>query len=213
MSSTPGSGNTPPTPALLAKAALRRLAEQRLEPTPENYQRAYEAESGQPSSPPPTAPAPLDGPEGGLTPAEDGKRWSGLIDRIVRGAERGSRQWTTGRKKDSLKRVLEGSKSSADRLHQRLPGGGDGLMVEQVDDLLQDGEHAPGPGNRLDDHGLTDRLAHLLGHHGVPQVRARQLSQDPRGHRPHQRLPAGAEAMGARKEGPSSMRTSSQHGS
>ena len=120
MSSTPGSGNTPPTPALLAKAALRRLAEQRLEPTPENYQRAYEAESGQPSSPPPTAPAPLDGPEGGLTPAEDGKRWSGLIDRIVRGAERGSRQWTTGRKKDSLKRVLEGSKSSADRLHQRL---------------------------------------------------------------------------------------------
>lgn len=119
MSSQSGSGATPPTPALLAKAALRRLAEQRLEPTPENYQRAYEAESGQPSSPPPTAPAPLDGPEG-ITPAEDGQRWSSLIDRIVRGAERGSRQWTTGRKKDSLKRVLEGSKNSADRLHQRL---------------------------------------------------------------------------------------------
>ena len=41
--------STPPTttPANLAKAALRRLAEQRLEPTPDNFRKAYEAESGQ----------------------------------------------------------------------------------------------------------------------------------------------------------------------
>ena len=37
---------TPPAPAQLAKAALRRLAIEKLEPTPENYQRAYLAEAG-----------------------------------------------------------------------------------------------------------------------------------------------------------------------
>jgi diguanylate cyclase len=34
------------TPAQLAKAALRRLAERQLEPTPENFRKAYEAELG-----------------------------------------------------------------------------------------------------------------------------------------------------------------------
>jgi diguanylate cyclase len=105
-----------PTPANLAKAALRRLAEQRLEPTPENYSKAYCAEAGEvapewpESSPAQTAPS----------QAEEGERWSMLISRILRGAERGGRQWTAARKKDSLARVLEGSKSSGLRLHQRL---------------------------------------------------------------------------------------------
>ena len=107
---------TEPTPAQLAKAALRRLAEQRLEPTPDNYRKAYDAEagvSGGPGKPAPeAAPAPVH--------AEDGERWATLIGRILRGAERGGRQWTAARKKDSLQRVLEGSRSSADRLHQRL---------------------------------------------------------------------------------------------
>ena len=113
-SNGPQSSSTP-SPAQLAKAALRRLAEQRLEPTPDNYRKAYDAEAGVPSSPPtpkesdPTA-----------TPSDDGERWSTLITRLLRGAERGGRQWTTARKKDSLQRVLEGSKSSATRLHQRL---------------------------------------------------------------------------------------------
>jgi diguanylate cyclase len=42
------SRNRPPsaTPAQLAKAALQRLAQARLEPTPENYARAYAIESG-----------------------------------------------------------------------------------------------------------------------------------------------------------------------
>jgi diguanylate cyclase len=105
------------TPAQLAKAALRRLAEQRLEPTPDNYRKAYEGESGVPSHP--AGPA-VNQPPPSLPQADDGARWSALITRMLRGAERGGRQWTAARKKDSLKRVLEGSKSSADRLHQRL---------------------------------------------------------------------------------------------
>ena len=38
---------TAPSPAQVAKAALRRLALDKLEPTPENYARAYAAEGGQ----------------------------------------------------------------------------------------------------------------------------------------------------------------------
>ncbi len=113
-SNGPQSSSTP-SPAQLAKAALRRLAEQRLEPTPDNYRKAYDAEAGVPSSPP----TPKE-PETPATPSDDGERWSTLITRLLRGAERGGRQWTTARKKDSLQRVLEGSKSSATRLHQRL---------------------------------------------------------------------------------------------
>lgn len=105
------------TPAQLAKAALRRLAEHRQEPTPDNYRRAYEAESG--LSAPPAADKATRG-EDPNQQADDGERWSDLITRLLRGAERGGRQWTTARKKDSLKRVLDGSKSSANRLHQRL---------------------------------------------------------------------------------------------
>ena len=42
-----------PTPAQLAKGALRRLAQAQLEPTPEHYARAYAEEAGGPA--PPTA--------------------------------------------------------------------------------------------------------------------------------------------------------------
>lgn len=112
--SIPGKTTEGQTPALLAKAALRRLAEQRLEPTPDNFRQAYEAEGGLPSRP--VAPA-ADTSE---RDHEDGERWSTLISRVVRGAERGGRNWTLARKKESLQRVLEGSKGSGTRLHQRL---------------------------------------------------------------------------------------------
>jgi diguanylate cyclase len=36
-------------PAVLARGALRRLAQAQLEPTPENYARAYADEAGQPA--------------------------------------------------------------------------------------------------------------------------------------------------------------------
>ena len=92
-----------PDNAALAKAALRRLALDKLEPTPENYAKAWRQESGEP---------PL--------LAEDGPAIATLIERIVRGIERGSRGWTTARKKDGLQRVLTGSRSDAKRLQQRL---------------------------------------------------------------------------------------------
>jgi diguanylate cyclase len=86
---------------LIAKAALRRLALDKLEPTPDNYARAYAVEAGDP-------------------PPADGAAIAALIERIVRGLERGSRGWTPARKKDSLQRVLDGSRSDARRLQQRL---------------------------------------------------------------------------------------------
>ncbi|HET9644784.1 MAG TPA: diguanylate cyclase [Burkholderiaceae bacterium] len=92
---------TPQAPAAIAKAALLRLASAKLEPTPENYARAYAEEAGEP------------------TPAQ---AWAMLIERIVRGLERGGRQWTAARKKESLQRVLEGSRGDAQRLQQRLRG-------------------------------------------------------------------------------------------
>ncbi|MGA0611620.1 diguanylate cyclase domain-containing protein [Caldimonas sp. KR1-144] len=97
------------SPAQHAKAALRRLALQRLEPTPDNYARAYAAESGQPAA---EAAASDAGP--------DGEAWARLIERALRGLERSGRGWTAARKKDSLQRVLTGSRSDARRLHQRL---------------------------------------------------------------------------------------------
>src|SRR5690349_1521558 len=97
-------------PAQLAKAALKRLVLAKLEPTPENYARAYQQESGAPAAAPPAA---ADKPPGGEQLAE-------LIARIVSGVERRSRQWTPARKKDSLQRVLEGSRGDAARLQQRL---------------------------------------------------------------------------------------------
>ena len=95
------------SPALVAKAALRQLAIAKLEPTPENYARAYAEQLGQPLPPP--QPPGLQGPE-----------LAALIERIARGLERGGRTWTTGRKKDSLHRVLASSRSDVQRLQQRL---------------------------------------------------------------------------------------------
>lgn len=90
-------------PAQIAKAAFRRLVLDKLEPTPENYARAYALESGEAS------PAAL-----------DGAVLATLIEKLVRGLERGGRHWTTARKKESLQRVLAGSRSDAKRLQQRL---------------------------------------------------------------------------------------------
>ena len=45
---------------------------------------------------------------------------TGLIERVVRGMERGSKQWSLARRKESLQRVLDGSRSDLHRLQQRL---------------------------------------------------------------------------------------------
>ena len=97
--------------AALAKAAFRRLARAQLEPTPENYARAYAEEAGQMASaaPPPAADA-----------KAQGAAWAALVERLARNIERGGRQWTGARRKESLQRVFDGSRSDASRLMQRL---------------------------------------------------------------------------------------------
>ena len=154
-----------PSAAETAKAALRRLALSKLEPTPENYARAWVEEGGAApaAAPAPAAPAP--------TPAAGGAKakpvfdriaarlfdetaqreefsqslqradweaargfveraaeaqlalaqgWAQTVEKLARGLERGGRQWTAARKKDSLQRVLEANRSDISRLHQRM---------------------------------------------------------------------------------------------
>ena len=103
-------------PPQLAKAALRRLVMDKLEPTPENYARAYHLEAG--------TPVPAAAPVAPVVDKQDSAAQAvalaSLIERIVRGVQRGGRQWTAARKKDSLQRVLSSSRSDAQRLQQRL---------------------------------------------------------------------------------------------
>ncbi|HEX5371488.1 MAG TPA: diguanylate cyclase [Aquabacterium sp.] len=132
----------PPTPAQLAKAALLRLAQGQQEPTPDNFRRAYEAEclaqGVRPPEPVPQTTAAVPAAEAG---SDDGPRWAELIGRISRGQERSNRQWTAARKKDSLQRVLEGSRHSSTRLLQRL-----GQLVQSWDSDQAD-EAAPETGS------------------------------------------------------------------
>ena len=137
--------------AQLVKATLRRLAVEQLEPTPDNYARAYAQVQGRakPAALPDAAlPLVLRLAErafGGdsqaralsfakalaegqwqqaqsvLSSSDDGaQQLANLIERLVRGVERGGRSWTLARKKDGLQRVLEGSRSDVQRLKQRL---------------------------------------------------------------------------------------------
>ncbi|MES2889824.1 MAG: GGDEF domain-containing protein [Pseudomonadota bacterium] len=134
-----------------AKAALRRLVLEKLEPTPANYARAYQQEAGDEKVPAlpdraqrlvdKLALRAFDGQAGSVavelgkalsegrwdaaerliaTPDESAAQWATLMDRVVRGVERGGKQWTTARKKDSLQRVLAGSRGDAVKLQQRL---------------------------------------------------------------------------------------------
>ena len=150
-----------PSAAETAKAALRRLALSKLEPTPENYARAW-AEEGGPApaaAPAPAAPAATspkarnvfdrigarlfddgtqreefalamqradwDGARGLVERAAEAQTalaqgWAQTIEKLARGLERGGRQWTAARKKDSLQRVLDANRSDIARLHQRM---------------------------------------------------------------------------------------------
>jgi diguanylate cyclase len=110
--------------AAIAKAALRRLAHAKLEPTPENYARAYAEEAGLP----PTADAPTAG---------RGDAWAGLAERLAKNLDRGGKQWTSARRKDSLKRVFDGSRSDSERLLQRLQGLMTAWETDHPDDPTQ----------------------------------------------------------------------------
>jgi len=150
-----------PSAAETAKAALRRLALSKLEPTPENYTRAWAEEGGAPPADAPAAAAPVapspkarnvydriaarlfedgtqreefaqtmqradwDAARGLVERAAESQLalaqgFAQTIEKLARGLERGGRQWTAARKKDSLQRVLEANRSDIARLHQRM---------------------------------------------------------------------------------------------
>ena len=171
----PAEPATGASPAHLAKAALRRLALDKLEPTPENYERAYRMEAGGAAV---AALLPERGQRlvervalrafdaevsGGAaaaaefaqavargrwelaerslqnSPAPDASAIALLIERIVRGVDRGGRNWTQARKKEGLQRVLQGSRSDLRRLQQRLA-----QLVSSWDTDVADGP-AEGP--------------------------------------------------------------------
>ncbi len=188
--SNPAPVASAPTPAQLAKSALRRLATERLEPTPNNYQRAYAAECEALGVPVPAASTRA--PQ--AAKPDTGPLWSELIQRITRGLERPHKQWTTARKKESLQRVLDGSKQSAERLLQRLQqlslsweqDKGDAPALEADAARLEATQAAtPEPLAPSDlattphsselaprlDHGLAKRLASTLNH-ALPEQEA-----------------------------------------
>ena len=146
----PAPAPAPANPATWAKGALRRLAQAQQEPTPENYARAYGEESGQlpPAAAKPVAtgqaaPAAA-GAEPVASPGADGAAWAGLIERLARHLERPGRQWTPARRKDSLQRVLAGSRSDAGRLLQRLQGLTTAWETDSPDEPLDLGVEAAG---------------------------------------------------------------------
>ena len=184
---TPSQPAAKPSAAETAKAALRRLALSKLEPTPENYARAWSEEGGANAAVAPAAPAvaaapstsprakPIydriaarlfddaaqreelaqallqsdwDAARGLAERAADAQvaqtqAWSQTIEKLARGLERGGRQWTAARKKDSLQRVLDGNRSDLSRLLQRvkqLVASWDG---DATDDTVSVDEAAP----------------------------------------------------------------------
>ncbi len=113
------------TKAQMAKGALRRLATERLEPTPENYERAYRLEAGE--------------------QPELSDALATLIERVVRGVEHGGRGWTPARRRDGLQRVIAGSRNDSRRLQRRLNqllGSWDGDVASASIETL-DGDDAP----------------------------------------------------------------------
>jgi diguanylate cyclase len=91
------------SPAQIAKVTLTLLAQQRLEPTPQNYVRAWVEAGG--------SPLPLH---------DDSEQWAQLVAQLLRGLEQGGRQWTLARKKESVKHVVASSGHQAHRLRDRL---------------------------------------------------------------------------------------------
>lgn len=142
--------------AQLAKAALVRLAQAQLEPTPENYARAYAIEAGTEAAPPALpervqalltklvslgvgngqarldlqvclrearwddALRQVEHLQQSSSAGAQGEALAQVIERLVRGLERGGRAWTVARKKDGVQRVLESNRSDTQRLTTRL---------------------------------------------------------------------------------------------
>ncbi len=164
------------SPAAVAKAALRRLAQQRLEPTPDQYARAWADEGGAPVAWVPERVRPLverllqrgcDDParraqlvaslvhgrwdelqrqlDGGVADTA-APAWAARIERVARGVDRGGRHWTVARRKDSLQRVLDGSRHDAARLQQRLAQLLASWEQDAAGDVVEIADEAPADG-------------------------------------------------------------------
>ena len=118
----------------LAKATFRRLARMRLEPTPENYTRAYAQEAGT-FTEDNANPAPATAAETETVARVAAAAWAAVTERLLLNLERAGKQWTAARRKDSLRRVFDGSRSNPARLQQRLQS----LLKAWEDDLPAQG--------------------------------------------------------------------------
>ncbi|MCA0175630.1 MAG: diguanylate cyclase [Proteobacteria bacterium] len=216
--------------AAVAKATLRRLAQARLEPTPENYARAWAEESGGPA--PSTLPArarpvlvrlvarATDGADTrdallrpllagqwdeasrlltdlGESGVQQARQWAQLIERLLRGLERGGRQWTLARRKDSVLRVLEASGTDQRRLAQRLTqllaaweGDGNAAPSEADTAPVADADGAGGSGAEFVDPLHTTVLAALPASHELAEAlagwRQRWQAEGPSSERAHE---------------------------
>lgn len=118
-----------PTAAERARAALRYLAQRRLSPTPDQYQRAWNRIGGEERDENP-ADTPVEGERAPLGP---------IIAEAVRWIEIPQRNWTCARKKEALRRVL-GCPSDAARLACRLSSLVDSWKRDDSDSAVIAGE-------------------------------------------------------------------------
>jgi len=162
-----------PPAAVLAKGALRRLAQGQQEPTPDNYARAYAEEAGQPNlvgaGVSVVTPAAASAVAASADSLPTGADWAQLVQRLARNLERGGKQWTGARRKDSLKRVLDGSRSDANRLLQRLQS----LMTAWEDDQPSDPAHTG-----IEDPPLAPGAASPAVTPATPAAALTKVSQD-----------------------------------
>ncbi|MFM9968779.1 MAG: diguanylate cyclase [Burkholderiales bacterium] len=123
------------SPAVLARATFRRLAERRLVPTPSNYAAIYAELSGEEPANSPFAEGmgttqksvdnkPVDSRPGDLKgdAVESAERWGELIRDLIRSWESRNPDWTQARKRESLDHVAMAFRADDDKLAARLRG-------------------------------------------------------------------------------------------
>ena len=99
---------------------------------------------------------------GSQSASAQAQAWAALLDRMVRALQRGGRQWSAARKKESLQRVLDGSRSDMQRLQQRL-GALVGAWESDAPLAAEDGEAPPLPDSAAapDDGAWPTAIDHL----------------------------------------------------
>jgi len=94
-----------------------------------------------------TAPAtalPADSSGPGAQDRTVAEAWPSLVERLVRGLDRGGREWTVGRRKESVNRVLVGARGDAAKLQQRLLGLLGAWESDRADAVVELVDESPG---------------------------------------------------------------------